>query len=55
MFQAACCSAPHRDNHNYYSITETVFLSDTHPPCSPPDRMLNQLSVRGLFAILESH
>ena len=31
-FQAACCFAPHRDNRNYYSINEPVFLPGAHSP-----------------------
>lgn len=48
-FRAACRFAPHRDNRNYYSISEPVFLPDTPPSCSPPDRVLNQLSAGGLL------
>ena len=32
VFRAAFCWAPRRDNRNYYSINEPVFLSDTHWP-----------------------
>lgn len=54
VFQAACCSAPRRNNRNYYSINGPIFLPDTCPPCSPPDRMLSQLGA-GVCRLQQRH
>jgi hypothetical protein len=53
VFQAACCSAPHRDSRSYYSINKPVFLPHT-PTLLPSRAVLSQLSLE-LWAAVGLH